>query len=206
VERLLGHAVGRKLRTLAWNRDPRQIETRRRACSAGAQSALGRRPAVEGVFKPTLHHLADRIGSRLRAQSLAGRTITVRVRFADLRSVTRSLTLSAPISDTRALAEIAEDLVRAALSDHREEKTISLLAISVSHLEAHPIVQLELPLGLGDEGRSPGTKKGVARSRADQAIDAIRKRFGGEAVDYGSAVRAVRSVPDEFRRLAEREL
>src|SRR5262245_25634037 len=206
VERLLGHAVGRKLTALAWNRDPRQIQTRRRARSAGAQSALGRRPAIERVFKPTLHHLADRIGARLRAKSLAGRTITVRVRFADLRSVTRSLTLQAPISATRALAEIAEDLVRGALADHRDERTISLLAIAVSNLEAHAIVQLELPLGLADEGRRPGTQQGVARSRADRAVDAIRKRFGGKAVDYGSASRVARSVPDEFRRLAEREL
>jgi DNA polymerase-4 len=124
-----------------------------------------------------------------------------------LRSVTRSLTLSAPISATRALAEIAEDLVRGVLADHRDEKTISLLAIAVSNLEKHPIVQLELPLGLGAEERRPGTKKGVARSRTDRAIDAIRKRFGGQAVNYGSAVRVEeRSVPDEFRRLAEREL
>jgi DNA polymerase IV len=130
VERLLGHAAGRKLTALAWNRNPRHIQTRRRARSAGAQSALGRRPAIERVFKPTLHHLADRIGARLRAKSLAGRTITVRVRFAGLRSVTRSVTLSAPISATRALAEIAEDLVRGVLADHLDERTISLLAIS----------------------------------------------------------------------------
>jgi DNA polymerase-4 len=206
VERLLGHAVGRKLTDLAWNRDPRPIQTRRRAHSAGAQSALGRQPAIERVFRPTLHHLADRIAARLRAKSLAGRTVTVRVRFANLRSVTRAVTLSTPISATRALAEVAEDLVRGVLADHRDEKTISLVAISVSHLDAHPIVQLELPLGLGDEGRHPGTKIGLARSRADQAIDAIRRRFGARAVDYGSAVQDERSVPDEFRRLAEREL
>ena len=206
VERLLGHAVGKKLTALAWNRDPRQLETGRRAHSAGAQSALGRQPAIERVFKPTLHHLADRIGARLREKSLAGRTITVRVRFADLRAVTRSHTLPAPISATRALAEIAEDLVRAALADHPAEKTISLLAISVSHLETQSILQLELPIARPDEGRRPGTKKGVARSRADQAIDAIRKRFGGQAVDYGSALSTVRSVPDEFRRLAEKAL
>jgi DNA polymerase-4 len=206
AERLLGHAVGAKLTDLAWNRDPRRIQTRRRAHSAGAQSALGRQPAIERVFKPTLHHLADRIGGRLRAKSLAGRTITVRVRFADLRAVTRSLTLPAPVAATRALAEVAEELVRSALADHPNEKTISLLAISVSHFEAHAIVQLELPLGLADEGRRPGTKQGVARSRADRAVDAIRKRFGAQAVDYGAASRGERSVPDEFRRLAEREL
>jgi DNA polymerase-4 len=122
-----------------------------------------------------------------------------------LRSVTRSITLAAPVSSTRALAEIAEDLVRGVLADHRDEKTISLLAIAVSHLEAPAIVQLELPLGLADEGR-PGTKKSLARSRADLAIDAIRKRFGGQAVDYASAVRSEPSVPDGFRRLAEKEL
>ncbi len=206
VEGLLGRAVGSRLTALAWNRDPRQVETRRRARSAGAQSALGRQPAVERVFKPTLHHLADRIGARLRARSLAGRTITVRVRFADFRSVTRSLTLPASISATRALAENAEDLVRVALADHPDEKTISLLAISVSHLEAQSIVQLELPIARPDEGRRPGTRKGATRSRADQAIDAIRTRFGEQAVDYGSALHSVRSVPDEFRRLAEKEL
>jgi DNA polymerase-4 len=206
VERLLGHGVGSKLTALAWNRDPRHIQTHRRARSAGAQSALGRRPATERVVKPTLHHLADRIGARLRAKALAGRTITVRVRFADLRSVTRSLTLSAPISATRALAETAEHLVRGVLAGHPAEKTISLLAISVSHLEANGIVQLELPLGLADEGRRPGTTNGLARARADRVVDAIRKRFGEHAIDYGCASHAGRSVPDEFRRLAEREL
>ena len=96
--------------------------------------------------------------------------------------------------------------MRGALADHRDEKTISLLAISVSHLEAHPAVQLELPLVGADEGTSPGTKKGLALARGDRAIDAIRKRFGARAVDYGAASPNPRSVPDECRRLAEREL
>ncbi|MFN7981526.1 MAG: DNA polymerase IV [Vicinamibacterales bacterium] len=205
VERLLGHAVGQKLTDLAWNRDPRQIQTRPRAHSAGAQSALGRRPATESVIKPTLHHLADRIGSRLRAKSLEGRTITVRVRFADLRAVTRARTLPAPISATRAIAEVAEDLVRDALADHPAEKMISLLAISVSHFDAHDVLQLELPLGAAQDAR-PGTRRGAARQRADQAIDAIRRRFGTQAVDYGVASHEKRSVPDEFRHLAEKEL
>ena len=46
LERLLGHAAGEKLRSLAWNRDPREIRTHHRARSAGAQSALGRQPAA----------------------------------------------------------------------------------------------------------------------------------------------------------------
>jgi DNA polymerase IV len=97
-------------------------------------------------------------------------------------------------------------LVRGVLASHLDERTISLPAISVSNLESHAIVQLELPHGLPDEGCRPGTQKGVARARADRAVDAIRKRFGANAVDYGSASRGGRSVPDEFRRLAEKEL
>jgi DNA polymerase IV len=133
--------------------------------------------------------------------------VTARVRFADLRSVTRSITLDAPISATVSIAEIAEELVRAALADHPRERTISLLGISVSHLETRWDLQLELPFGLADEKRRPGTRRGVARWTADRAIDRIRDRFGWEAVGYGSvALGLSRSVPDAFRNLAEKEL
>src|SRR5947207_4975793 len=88
---LLGLAAGEKLSALAWNRDPREIRTHHRSHSAGAQSAIGRKPATERVIRPTLAHLADRIGARLRAKSLAGRTGTVRGRFGDLHAVTRSV-------------------------------------------------------------------------------------------------------------------
>jgi DNA polymerase IV len=183
LDRLLGRAASDKLSALAWNRDPRKIKTRRRAQSAGAQSALGKKPASERIFRPALRHLADRIGSRLRAKSRLGRTVTVRVRFADLQSVTRSLTLPAPISATAILAEIAEDLVRDVLAKHPDEKTISLLAISVSNLEKQSVVQLELPLGLADEDRRPGAKKGAARWLADRAVDMIAIASDGRRSD-----------------------
>jgi DNA polymerase IV len=207
LERLLGPAASEKLTALAWNRDRRDVATGRRAQSAGAQSALGRKPAHARVFVPTLRHLADRVASRLRGKSRPGRTVTVRVRFADLRSVTCSVTLDAPISATAILAEIAEDLVRTVLAQHPDEKTISLLAISVSNLEEDFNLQLELPLGLEGEERRPGTKRGIARWVSDRAVDRIRDRFGWEAVGYGSvALGPDRSVPDAFRELAEKEL
>jgi DNA polymerase IV len=207
LQHLLGRALGDKLTALAWNRDPRAIRTRHRARSAGAQSALGRKPAEERVFRPALRHLADRIATRLRAKSRPGRTVTVRVRFANLRSVTRSITLPAPICATTLLAEIAEELVRGVLADHPREKTISLLAISVSNLETHAAVQMELPLSLAGDERRAGSRKNAARFVADRAMDAIRDRFGWEAVGYGSvALGMSHSVPDAFRELAEKEL
>ena len=123
LTRLLGPSASEKLTALALNRDPRQIKTHRRARSAGAQSALGKKPAEEGVLMPSLRLLADRVASRLRAKHRLGRTVTVRVRFGDLRSVTRSVTLDAPISATVVLAEIAEELVRRTdeVAEHHSE-------------------------------------------------------------------------------------
>jgi DNA polymerase-4 len=208
IARLLGSAVGERLAALAWNRDPRTIRTQLRTRSVGAQSALGRRPAEDRVIRPVLRHLADRVGSRLRARAKSGRTVTVRVRFANLRSVTHAVTLPQPVAATAILAEIAEDLVRTVLRSHPEERAISLLAISVSHIEEQqPAVQLDLPLGLPDEARRPGATRGMAHLLADRAIDRIRKRFGWESVGYASvALDTRRSVPDAFRELAERDL
>ncbi len=159
------------------------------------------------MFRPALRHLADRIGSRLRAKSLSGRTVTVRVRFADFRAVTRGTTLDAPIAATTTLAEVAEELVRGVLADHPDERFITLLAISVSHLERQPALQLEFSLGFDDEARRPGTRTGASRWLADRAMDKVRERFGWEAVGYGSVVlEAPRSVPDGFRELAEKDL
>ena len=94
-----------------------------------------------------------------------------------------------------------------ALADHLDEKTVSLLAISLSHLEPHWKLQLELPLGLDDEKHRPGSHRGMARWTADRAVDLIRDRFGWDAVGYGSVMLGLpRSVPDEFRKLAEKNL
>ncbi|CAA9237663.1 MAG: DNA polymerase IV [uncultured Corynebacteriales bacterium] len=203
LERLLGHAAGAKLAALALNEDPRRIATSRRARSVGAQSALGRRRPTPELVHQTLGHLADRVGGRLRAHARAGRTVTVRVRFAGMAAVTRSLTLPAPVSATLTLTEVAEQLAWQALADH-DGADISLLAISVSNLAAQQHVQLELTVPPGDP-RSPGSPAGSARWALDHSMDAVRARFGRAAVTYLSTARAP-GAPDAFRELAERDL
>ena len=209
LERLLGPAAGEKLSALAWNRDPRAIGTQ--AAGAFGRRAVGARQEAgrsERVIRPTLLHLADRVATRLRAK-VAARPDGDRARA--LRRHARGDPLgrrsTQPISATAMLAEIAEELVRPALADHPHEKTISLLAISVSHLEERDGLQLELPLGLADESRRPGSKRGLARfdGRPRHRQDPRPLRLGGGRLCVGGA-RASRSVPDAFRELAEKEL
>lgn len=206
LQHLLGRAIGSKLGSLAWNQDPRPIETGRRARSVGAQSALGRREKSEDLIRMTLRHLADRVATRLRAKERAGRTVTARVRFAEMQSVTRSITLPSPISATPILAEVARSLVETALADHPAQTVITLLAISVSQLVYEPALQLELPYELGEDEQRPGTAAGAARWALDRSVDAVRDRFGRTSVGYASvSLSELGAVPDEFRELAEKD-
>ena len=111
------------------------------------------------------------------------------------------------MSATSILTEVAEALVRDVLAAHPEEIFISLLAISVSHLELQPALQLELALGLAGDAQRPGSKSGASRWLADKAMDKVRDRFGWEAIGFGSVVlEGPKLIPDAFRELAEKEL
>lgn len=209
---LLGAALGAKVGGLARNDDQRRVRPGGRAGSVGSQSAFGRREVSEELVREVVGGLADRVAGRLRKGGRAGRTVTVRVRFAvpgaPGRSITRSFTGPAPVCTTLTLAEVAERLVWSALADHSSERHISLLAISVSNLVDQPVLQLELPVGeptAADEAPRPGSPAGSARWAVDHSIDAVRAKFGKGAVGYARvALGSHRDVPDEFRELVEK--
>lgn len=210
VERILGHAVGARMSALAHNEDPRRVSGAGRARSVGAQSALGRQVATPELVREVLSHLADRVAGRLRAKDRAGRTVTVRVRFPGMRSVTRSRTLPGAVATTLTLTEVAEHLVWQAIRDQPEARRgdveLTLLAVQVSGLVDQAALQLELPLHPDDPQR-PGSAHGAARWAVDRSVDAVRARFGPDAVGYlPAAMPRTRGVPDAFRELAEHDL
>ncbi len=183
LEHIVGRAAGARLGALAHNIDPRSVTSGRQSASVGAQSAFGRRHPSECA--PVVRALADRVGRRLRASGRAGRTVTVRVRFPGLRSVTRSTTLPVPVSATGIIAAVAAELVSAALAGG--EREITLVSVSVSGLVRDGALQLELPLGLGGESLRPGTETGARLRELDRAVDSVRRRFGTGAVRFASA-------------------
>jgi DNA polymerase-4 len=96
-------------------------------------------------------------------------------------------------------------LEAAAVADHPQERYLSLLGVSVTNLVDETALQLELPLPLLVEGRRPGRQLGAARWGVDRSVDAIRAKFGRDAVGYATVVLSGASrVPEEFRELAER--
>ncbi|MBI4885095.1 MAG: DNA polymerase IV [Actinobacteria bacterium] len=206
LEQFLGRALGSKVGALAANIDHRRVQASERAGSVGAQSAFGRALPTPELLREVLGHLADRVAGRLRARQRAGHTVTVRLRFPGMKSVTRSITLPAPLATTLTLTEIAEMLALRALAENADQRQITLLAISVSKLIDQPVLQLEIPIP-PDTPVRPGSPAGAARWAVDHSMDAVRRKFGRGSVGYASVALSARgSVPDEFRELAEHEL
>ena len=199
----LGRATAMHLHALAHNRDPRPVITRTAGKSVGAQSALGRGTTNQAELSTVLLGLADRVSRRLRKKELAGRTLTVRARFADMSSHTRAVTLPTAVSTTAALHHGGMPLLNAARAEM--PGPVTLVGISVSRLEHRRELQLELPFDEGDPTRA-GSVRGASALMVDEQIDLARARFGPDAVGRASVLLSSRrSVPDSFRELAERD-
>lgn len=177
----MGPHWGEHLWHLSHNHDHRAVERRETAGSVGAQSA------GDATDPDTRHRallaLSDRIGARLRRRGAAGRRVTVRVRFEQMRSVTRALTLPGPIDETTALYRVAAGLADAVVAECPTER-VTLVGIAVSALSIRPHLQLELPMdGIGgDPVIRSGSEPATRRRDVDAAVDAARNRYGRGAV------------------------
>ena len=166
----LGEAAGVRLHELAHGVDPREVEVSSAAKSVSAEQTypadISDRPALE----TELLRLADRVSHRLRASGLSGRTVSVKVRFSDFSTVTRSETLDAPVDLTRVIFRSARRLLDRARPGDRP---VRLLGVGVSGLtgEGHP-----------REAAQPTLEEAGGRTRRwddlAEAVDGARRRFG----------------------------
>jgi len=169
---LLGRASGRHLHALAHNRDARPVQARRRRRSIGAQRALGRAPPSPDEIDSSLIGLVDRVTRRMRAARRVGRTVVLRLRFADFTRATRSHTLPQATAETHAILTAARELLAIAMP-LIERQGITLVGISVGNLENDDAVQLALPFDRWSGGA------------LDEALDEVRARYGPTAVTRG---------------------
>jgi DNA polymerase-4 len=165
---LLGRASGRHLHALAHARDPRRVHPARRRGSIGAQRALGRGRSPDDV-DTSLIALVDRVTRRMRAAGRVGRTVTLRLRFADFSRATRSHTLPCATAHTWTILSVARRLLAGA-TPLVERQGLTLVGIAVGNLEDDWAVQLALPI-------DPQAGDGL-----DAALDEVRARFGANAV------------------------
>ena len=165
----LGRSGARDLRALARGEDPREVIADEEARSVGAEETFDRDLVGREALLPRLLDQAQRVGRRLRAADRKGRTVTVKVKYADFELVTRRCTLAAATDDGRAGFEAA----RAQLERVDLDRPVRLTGVSVSALDAPGAEQL----GLFDP--RPDAPR---RAALNAAIDRLAERFGPDAV------------------------
>jgi len=161
----LGAVAGHHLHELAWNRDERPVEPDREVKSVGQEETFARDLVARDEMQREVLRLADRVAQRLREHALAGRTVTLKLRYADFRTITRSVTLAEPTNATDLIAASS----RALLDKVDVGGGIRLLGVSMKNIGPESEVQLALHL---DD----------AAPRVDRAVDEIRRRYGDAAV------------------------
>jgi DNA polymerase-4 len=175
----LGDARGRHLHALAHNVDDRAVEPERSVKSIGHEETFPVDHTDPEVLRREVAHLADRTAARLRASGHRGRTVQLKVRYADFRTITRSRTLAGP---TDLAAEIAAT-ARALLDTVEVGPGIRLLGVAV-----HQLVEDTTPLALELDGPD-GRPDDARRAALEQSIDTVRGRFGPDSVRPARLVR-----------------
>jgi len=166
---MLGRASGRHLHALAHNRDPRAVQVGRRRGSIGSQRALGRSGRSPDVVDAAVVALVDRVTRRMRAAHRVGRTVVLRLRFADFTRATRSHTLSRSTAETHTILDTVRELFTTA-TPLIERQGLTLVGVAVGNLDNEGAVQLTLPF------------EGYDAAALDAALDDVRERFGSNAV------------------------
>lgn len=167
----LGRAAGRHLHAIAHNRDVSPVRPRRRGRrSIGSQSALGRSTRSWTALDAELLALVDRVSGRMREAGRRGRTVVLRLRFADYSRATRSRTLPHPTAATELILAAARALLATA-RPAIERRGITLVGVTVTNLDAAGAgEQLALPVDRLESGP------------LDAALDDVRDRFGARAL------------------------
>ncbi|MDQ3916602.1 MAG: DNA polymerase IV [Actinomycetota bacterium] len=177
LERAIGDSLGAHLAHLAAGVDERPVTPHEPAKSVGSEETFAADlDAHDDILREVLR-LADRTADRLRAKGLCGRTVTLKVRWSNFQTITRSKTLSAEVDTAAEIYAVARELYEKVAPG---APRIRLIGVSVTSLApGPPRRQLDL---LGERSGRAGWQE------ASAAIDSIRRRFGASSVGPATLV------------------
>jgi DNA polymerase-4 len=179
LTRALGQAVGSHLAALAWGRDERKVVPSEPDKSIGAEETFPRDVDDPAVVRRELLRLAERTAARLREQGYVGRTVSIKVRFADFSTLTRARTL-------RESTDVGKEVYAAASALYDalglQRARIRLVGVRVEGLVPASSSARQLELGARESGWR----------EAERAVDRAARRFGAGAVRPAALV----DVPD----------
>jgi DNA polymerase-4 len=162
---------GARLARLARGLDDRPVKAEREAKSISAETTFDRDIADFRPLELRLWRLAEKVSSRLKANALAGSTVTLKLKTADFRIRTRAQSLSHPTQLAGRIFAAGRDL----LARETDGTMFRLIGIGLSAL-------------CDADGADFADLIDRRSAEAEQAIDRLRERFGDEAVIKGLAL------------------
>jgi DNA polymerase-4 len=185
LQRAVGHHLGRHLHELAWGTDRREIVARNASVfghppskgdsekSMGAQETFGRDTDDREAILREVLRLTARVTRRMRVAGVAGRTVTLTIRFADFTTLTRSRTMPEATDVTQEIYRTAAGIYDAL---GLQRARLRLVGVRVEGLRPRDQVHRQLALGERERGWS----------ETDRAVDRATRRFGSAAVQPAS--------------------
>jgi len=175
--RVLGQASGASLYELAWGRDYRDVVTEHIEKSISASQTFDVDLYQQEEILKEFLRLTEKSADRMRGKGLATNTISIKVRFSDFKTISRSKTLELPTTGTQEIFEVAKALY---LGLNLDRVLIRLIGVSLDSLAENDDVT-QMVLG----------ERTSSWQQADRAIDRVKAKFGR------SSLRPARLVDDK---------
>jgi len=186
LRRALGDNAGPALHALAWGQDTRPVVPTHRERSIGADETFSFDVDDPAYIHRQLLKLSERTAARVRAAGLVGRTISIKVRFSDFTTITRSRTLRDPTDVSRDIYAIARALFDGLGLQRARLRLVGVRMEGLMDSDQAPIQGL---LDAPEHGWRD----------ADRAVDRASARFGAGAVRPGSLVEDPQSATTPMR-------
>ncbi len=171
--RALGEAAGSSLHELAWARDYREVVTDDPDKSISSAVTFDRDIDDPEVLLQELLRMTEKVASRLREKNYFAKTISIKIRYADFATISRSKTVPMAIDSTHDIYEVVKTLfIALKLNGAR----LRLVSVNVENFSDEAPIQLELG------AREKGWRE------ADSAVDKAQARFGSGSVRPGRLI------------------
>lgn len=169
-------SMGDRLWHLARGLDTRRVNRDEKLKSISKETTFFEDTSDPDLLDGHLWRLAEQVADRAKAKGLAGRTVTLKLKRADFQLISRRHALSDPTQLTDRIYRAA----RALFEQAGPRGPFRLIGVGISDLSAEALADLDRDLLDPDAGK---------RAAAERATDAIRARFGKEAIIKGRALR-----------------
>lgn len=163
---------GRDLARHSKGIDDRPIVTEHETKSISQEITYSKDVRDDAILHKTIHEMSAEVGKQLRRNNLAGKTIKLKLRWPDFRTLTRQTTLNSPTDQDEEIERVALELLR---SVRKPFEAVRLIGVGVTGL-GQPVRQL----GLWDTDPERGHK-------LQQAVDDLREKYGKNIIQQGDS-------------------